>query len=70
LLKTARINEDRPLVTVPSRAASLIAAHAEIVTLPLPVDFSATVSIAWHRCAASEPAQAWFRKLLTDVAGE
>lgn len=56
------------IATVPSRAASLIAAHAEIATLPLPVDFSTTVSMAWHRRAASEPAQAWFRKLLTDAA--
>ena len=57
------------IATVPSRVASLIAAHAEITTLPLPVDFSATVSIAWHRRTTSEPAQAWFRKLLVDAAG-
>jgi len=57
------------IATVPSRAASLIAAHAEIATLPLPVDFSATVSIAWHRRTTSEPAQAWFRELLTQAAG-
>ncbi|HZK90087.1 MAG TPA: LysR family transcriptional regulator [Stellaceae bacterium] len=56
------------IATVPSRAASLIAAHAELVTLPLPVDFSATISIAWHRRTASEPAQAWFRKLLVAAA--
>jgi DNA-binding transcriptional LysR family regulator len=58
------------IATVPSRAATLIAAHAEITILPLPVDFSATISIAWHRRAASEPAQAWFRELLTTAAGE
>jgi len=58
------------IATVPTRVASLIAAHAEIVTLPLPVDFSVTVSIAWHRRTSSEPAQAWFRKLLTEAAGE
>jgi DNA-binding transcriptional LysR family regulator len=56
------------IATVPSRAASLIAAHAELATLPLPVDFSATVSMAWHRRSASEPAQAWFRGLLTEAA--
>ena len=56
--------------TLPSRAAGLIAAHADIATMPLPIDFSATVSMAWHRRAASEPAQAWFRKLLTEAAGE
>lgn len=56
------------VATLPSRAARLIAAHAEIATLPLPVDFSATISMAWHRRAASEPAQAWFRKLLTEAA--
>jgi DNA-binding transcriptional LysR family regulator len=58
------------VATLPSRAASLIAAHAEIATMPLPVDFSATISMAWHRRTASEPAQAWFRKLLVEAAGE
>jgi DNA-binding transcriptional LysR family regulator len=58
------------IATIPSRAASLIAAHAEIVTLPLPVNFSVTISIAWHRRTASEPAQAWFRALLTEAAEE
>jgi DNA-binding transcriptional LysR family regulator len=57
------------IATIPSRAAALIAAHANIVILPLPVDFSATISIAWHRRAAGEPAQVWFRKLLTEAAG-
>ncbi|HTQ33099.1 MAG TPA: LysR family transcriptional regulator [Stellaceae bacterium] len=56
------------IATVPSRAAALIAAHAEITTLPLPVDFQATVSMAWHRRSASEPAQAWFRGLLQEAA--
>lgn len=58
------------VATVPSRAAALIAAHAEIAIMPLPIDFSATVSMAWHRRAASEPAQSWFRKLLVEAAGE
>ena len=58
------------IATVPSRAATLIAAHAEIAILPLPVDFSATISIAWHRRTTSEPAQAWFRELLAEAAGE
>ena len=56
------------IATVPSRAAQLIAAHAEIVTLPLPVDFSATISMAWHRRAASDPAQTWFREMLKEAA--
>jgi DNA-binding transcriptional LysR family regulator len=58
------------VATLPSRAAALVAAHAELATLPLPVDFSATVSMAWHRRAASEPAQAWFRQMLVEAAGE
>ena len=57
------------IATVPSRAAALIAAHTAITTLPLPMDHSATVSIAWHRRTTSEPAQAWFRGLLTEAAG-
>jgi DNA-binding transcriptional LysR family regulator len=56
------------IATIPSRAATLIAAHAEIAILPLPVDFSATISIAWHRRTAREPAQAWFRETLTAAA--
>ena len=56
------------IATIPSRAATLIAAHAEIAILPLPVNFSATISIAWHRRTTSEPAQTWFRKLLTKAA--
>ena len=57
------------IATVPSRVATLIAAHAEITALPLPVDLSATVSMAWHRRTTSEPAQAWFRGLLEQAAG-
>jgi hypothetical protein len=28
------------------------------------------VSMAWHRRAASDPAQAWFRSMLTEAAGD
>jgi DNA-binding transcriptional LysR family regulator len=56
------------IATVPSRTARQIAATAEIEILPLPIDLSMTVSMAWHRRAASEPAQAWFRSLLLDAA--
>ena len=56
------------IATIPSRAAALIAAHAEIATMPLPMDHAATISIAWHRRASSEPAQAWFRGLLHEAA--
>src|SRR5947208_3261533 len=34
----------------------------------VPADLSTTVSMAWHRRAASEPAQVWFRQLLTEAA--
>ena len=56
------------VATVPQRIARQIAATAEIEILPLPVDFSITVSMAWHRRAAGEPAQLWFRSLLIDAA--
>jgi DNA-binding transcriptional LysR family regulator len=56
------------IATVPSRTARQIAATAEIEILPLPIDLSMTVSMAWHRRAASEPAQAWFRSLLVNAA--
>jgi DNA-binding transcriptional LysR family regulator len=56
------------VATVPSRTARQIAAIGEIAIMPLPIDFSMTVSMAWHRRAASEPAQAWFRALLVEAA--
>jgi DNA-binding transcriptional LysR family regulator len=58
------------VATVPSRTARQIAATAEIEIMPLPLDFSMTVTMAWHRRAASEPAQAWFRSLLIDAASD
>ena len=58
------------VATVPSRIARQIAATAEIEIMPLPLDFSMTVTMAWHRRAASEPAQAWFRALLIDAASD
>ena len=58
------------IAAVPSRAARQIAGIAEIAILPLPVDLAVTVSMAWHRRAASEPAQAWFRSLLVDAAAD
>jgi len=54
--------------TVPRRAAAQIATGAAIEILPLPIDFAATVSMAWHRRAAGDPAQSWFRSLLTVAA--
>jgi len=58
------------VATVPSRTARQIALTAAIEILPLPVDLSMTVSMAWHRRAASEPAQLWFRSLLINAANE
>jgi DNA-binding transcriptional LysR family regulator len=58
------------VATVPGRTARQIAATAEIEIMPLPIDFSTTVSMAWHRRAASEPAQAWFRSLLIEAASD
>jgi DNA-binding transcriptional LysR family regulator len=56
------------IATVPRRVAEQIAANAEIAITPLPIDFATTVSMAWHRRAATDPAQSWFRALLTDAA--
>jgi DNA-binding transcriptional LysR family regulator len=58
------------VATVPRRTARQIAATAAVAVLPLPIDFSATIAMAWHRRAAGEPAQSWFRSLLTDAAAE
>jgi DNA-binding transcriptional LysR family regulator len=56
------------VATVPQRTARQIAGMADIQIMPLAIDLSATVSMAWHRRAASEPAQIWFRSLLTEAA--
>jgi DNA-binding transcriptional LysR family regulator len=58
------------VATVPSRTAEQIAAAAPVAILPLPLDYSVTMTMAWHRRATTEPAQAWFRKLLVEGAGE
>ncbi|HEX3954197.1 MAG TPA: LysR family transcriptional regulator [Stellaceae bacterium] len=57
------------VATVPRRAAERIAAAGDIAILPLPLDLTMTVTMAWHRRAASEPAQNWFRALLVEAAG-
>jgi DNA-binding transcriptional LysR family regulator len=56
------------VATVPRRCAEQIAATAAVAITPLPIDFAATVSMAWHRRAAGDPAQSWFRALLTQAA--
>jgi DNA-binding transcriptional LysR family regulator len=56
------------VATVPQRTARRIAAAGAIALAPLPLDLAATVAMAWHRRAASDPAQAWFRSLLIAAA--
>jgi DNA-binding transcriptional LysR family regulator len=56
------------VATVPRRTAQQIAAMAAIEIMPLAIDLSVHVSMAWHRRATSEPAQAWFRSLLIEAA--
>jgi DNA-binding transcriptional LysR family regulator len=58
------------VATVPQRTARQIATIAEIEIRPLALDLSVPVSMAWHRRAASEPAQVWFRSLLIAAAGD
>jgi DNA-binding transcriptional LysR family regulator len=58
------------VATVPRRTARQIAATAAVEIMPLPIDLSATVSMAWHRRSTSEPAQAWFRELLIEAASD
>ncbi len=65
----AALGQSDLVATVPSRTARQIAQTAEIAILPLPIDFAMTVSIAWHRRTATDPAQTWFRTLLTQAAG-
>jgi hypothetical protein len=43
---------------------------AEIEIMPLAIDLSVHVSMAWHRRATSEPAQVWFRSLLIEAAND
>ena len=64
----AALSGSNLVATVPQRTARRIAAIADIEIMPLPVDFSTTVSLAWHRRSASDPAQSWFRSLLIAAA--
>src|SRR5439155_1184017 len=43
---------------------------ADLEIMPLALDLSVPVSMAWHRRATSEPAQVWFRSLLIEAATE
>jgi DNA-binding transcriptional LysR family regulator len=56
------------VATVPERTARQIVATDELQIMKLPLDLSATVSMAWHRRTASDPAQTWFRALLIEAA--
>jgi DNA-binding transcriptional LysR family regulator len=56
------------VATVPERTARQIARTAEVEILPLPIDFATTVSMVWHRRTAKDPAQSWFRALVTEAA--
>jgi DNA-binding transcriptional LysR family regulator len=58
------------VATVPQRTARQIDAMADIEIMPLAIDLAATVSMAWHRRATSEPAQIWFRSLLIEAASD
>ncbi len=58
------------VATVPRRTAQQIAAMGEIEIMPLAIDLSVHVSMAWHRRATSEPAQSWFRSLLIEAASD
>jgi DNA-binding transcriptional LysR family regulator len=64
----AVLAESNLVATVPRRTARQIAAMAGIEIMPLAIDLSVPVSMAWHRRAASEPAQIWFRSLLIEAA--
>lgn len=56
------------VATVPRRVALRIAAADALAITPLPIDFAMTVSMAWHRRAAGDPAQSWFRALMIEAA--
>jgi DNA-binding transcriptional LysR family regulator len=56
------------VATVPRRTAQQIAAVGEIDIMPLAIDLAVSVSMAWHRRVASEPAQIWLRSLLIEAA--
>jgi len=56
------------VATVPRRTAQQIAVITEVEIVPLAIDLSVPVSMAWHRRATSEPAQSWFRSLLIEAA--
>ncbi len=58
------------VATVPRRIAQQVATAADVEIMALPIDLPTTISMAWHRRTASEPAHIWFRSLLVEAAAE
>jgi DNA-binding transcriptional LysR family regulator len=58
------------VATVPQRTARHLAATEALEIHPLPLDLAVSVTMAWHRRDAGDPAQRWFRSLLLAAAAD
>jgi DNA-binding transcriptional LysR family regulator len=57
------------VATVPSRTAQRIAALEDLAVHEIDFAPPVQVTLAWHRRAARDPAQQWFRALVAEAAG-
>ena len=59
----------RAVAVLPRRLAERCAEAANLSTCPVPLPLEGrSVSMAWHRRAASDPAQRWLRDLVAEIA--
>jgi DNA-binding transcriptional LysR family regulator len=56
------------IATMPARPARTLEAMAGLAVRPLPLREVAAVAMVWHRRDDGDPAHAWFRDLIADVA--
>ncbi|MDH3939594.1 MAG: LysR family transcriptional regulator, partial [Xanthomonadales bacterium] len=59
------------IITLPTRAASLMADHPEVILLPPPFSIpDIELQMAWSPLLQHNPAHQWLRRLIADVAKE
>ena len=59
------------IVTMQARLARLFATELGLSLSPLPVELSeVTVSLLWHASYDHDPAHAWLRELVSELAAE
>jgi DNA-binding transcriptional LysR family regulator len=58
------------IATMPERPARTLEAFAGVAVRPLPLDEVAEVAVIWHRRDDGDPAHAWLRALIAEIAAD